>query len=86
MNLLYLYSVIFSPVTGETEHLKLKSEEVDCWDLAYLKFCCKVQGIRNELFASDTCKVVALEEIKGHFPQVLLAARAGHFRYFFNFQ
>ena len=27
------------------------------WDLAYLKFCCKVQGIRNELFANDICKV-----------------------------
>jgi len=53
---------------GETEHLKLKSEVVDGWDLAYLKFCCKVQGIRNELFANDVCKVVALDEIKGHFP------------------
>jgi hypothetical protein len=53
---------------GETDHLKLKSESVDGWDLAYLKFCCKVQGIRNELFANDTCKVVALDEIKGHFP------------------
>jgi len=53
---------------GETDHLKLKSEEVDGWDLAYLKFCCKVQGIRNELFASDKCKVVGLDEIKGHFP------------------
>ena len=36
---------------------------------AYLKFCCKVQGIRNELFAADTCRVVALDEIKQHFPQ-----------------
>ena len=53
---------------GETDHLKLKSDKVDSWDLAYLKFCCKVQGIRNELFAADTCRVVALEEIKGHFP------------------
>eukprot|EP00092_Neocalanus_flemingeri_P046628 GFUD01052512.1.p1 GENE.GFUD01052512.1~~GFUD01052512.1.p1 ORF type:complete len:589 (+),score=160.31 GFUD01052512.1:151-1917(+) len=53
---------------GETDHLKLKSESVEGWDLAYLKFCCKVQGIRNELFANDTCKVVALDEIKGHFP------------------
>merc|ERR1712223_544067 len=53
---------------GETDHLKLKSDSVDSWDLAYLKFCCKVQGIRNELFASDTCRVVALDEIKGHFP------------------
>ena len=48
--------------------VKLKSDKVDGWDLAYLKFCCKVQGIRNELFAADTCRVVALEEIKGHFP------------------
>ena len=53
---------------GETDHLKLKSDKVDGWDLAYLKFCCKVQGIRNELFAADTCRVVALDEIKGHFP------------------
>jgi len=53
---------------GETEHLKLKSELVDGWDLAYLKFCCKVQGIRNELFANEECKVVCLDEIKGHFP------------------
>lgn len=53
---------------GETDHLKLKSDQVDGWDLAYLKFCCKVQGIRNELFAAEVCRVVALEEIKGHFP------------------
>jgi len=54
---------------GETDHLRLKSEEVEGWDLAYLKFCCKVQGIRSELFNNDICKVVALDEIKGHFPQ-----------------
>ena len=53
---------------GETDHLKLKSETVQGWDLAYLKFCCKVQGIRNELFSNEVCSVVALEEIKGHFP------------------
>jgi len=53
---------------GETDNLQLKSESVEGWDLAYLKFCCKVQGIRNELFSNDTCKVVALDEIKGHFP------------------
>ncbi len=41
---------------GETEHLKLKSDQVNGWDLAYLKFCCKVQGIRNELFSSETCR------------------------------
>ena len=35
------------------------------WDLAYLKFCCKVQGIRNELFANDVCKV-SIVEITGY--------------------
>jgi len=54
---------------GETDHLKLSSDQVDGWDLAYLKFCCKVQGIRNELFSADVCRVVALDEIRGHFPQ-----------------
>jgi len=53
---------------GETDHLGLKSDKVDGWDLAYLKFCCKVQGIRNELFADEICRVVALDEIRGHFP------------------
>jgi len=53
---------------GETDHLKLKSETVQGWDLAYLKFCCKVQGIRNELFSNEICSVVSLDEVKGHFP------------------
>lgn len=49
---------------GETDHLKLKSDSVDGWDLAYLKFCCKVQGIRNELFAADVCREENEEEEK----------------------
>ena len=54
---------------GEIDHLKkLKLDSIDTWDLAYLKFCCKVQGIRNDLYASDICKVVAVEEIRGYFP------------------
>ena len=37
---------------------------------AMSNFCfhCQVQGIRNELFSNEICSVVALEEIKGHFP------------------
>jgi hypothetical protein len=54
---------------GETSELSLTSNSVSGWDLAYLKFCCKVQGIRNELFNKELCKVVALDEIKSHFPQ-----------------
>ncbi|PNF34901.1 hypothetical protein B7P43_G01413 [Cryptotermes secundus] len=53
---------------GETDNLKLKAERLEGWDLAYLKFCCKVQGIRNELFASETCSVISLSDIKSYFP------------------
>ncbi|XP_011634929.1 uncharacterized protein LOC105425732 isoform X3 [Pogonomyrmex barbatus] len=53
---------------GETENLKLKAEKLEGWDLSYLKFCCKVQGIRNELFAHDTCFVISLNDIKSYFP------------------
>lgn len=53
---------------GETDSLKLKAEKLEGWDLAYLKFCCKVQGIRNELFASETCSVISLDDIKSYFP------------------
>lgn len=54
---------------GETDTLKLNAEKIEGWELAYLKFCCKVQGIRNELFASDTCSVVSLEDVKQYFPK-----------------
>lgn len=53
---------------GETENLKLKADCLEGWDLSYLKFCCKVQGIRNELFASETCAVISLNDIKSYFP------------------
>ena len=50
---------------GETDNLKLKADNLSGWDLSYLKFCCKVQGIRNELFASDSVAVISLTDIKG---------------------
>ncbi|XP_018329512.1 uncharacterized protein LOC108739906 isoform X2 [Agrilus planipennis] len=53
---------------GETENLKLKADKLEGWDLSYLKFCCKVQGIRNELFAHDSCAVISLNDIKNYFP------------------
>ncbi|CAB3244143.1 unnamed protein product [Arctia plantaginis] len=53
---------------GETDNLKLKADQLKGWDLSYLKFCCKVQGIRNELFASETCSVISLTDIKSYFP------------------
>lgn len=53
---------------GETESLKHRAIKLENWNLAYLKFCCKVQGIRNELFASDSCIVTSLDDIKNYFP------------------
>lgn len=53
---------------GETDNLKLKADKLEGWDLSYLKFCCKVQGIRNELFAHDSCAVISLNAIKSYFP------------------
>lgn len=53
---------------GETESLKGKSVKLKGWPLSYLKFCCKVQGIRNELFVHDSCTVVSIDDIKNHFP------------------
>ncbi|XP_063230468.1 uncharacterized protein LOC134535320 isoform X2 [Bacillus rossius redtenbacheri] len=53
---------------GETDSLKLKAEKLEGWDLSYLKFCCKVQGIRSELFAHETCSVISLNDIRGYFP------------------
>jgi len=53
---------------GETDNLKLRADKLEGWDLSYLKFCCKVQGIRNELFAHDSCSVISLNDIKNYFP------------------
>ncbi|CAI6377739.1 unnamed protein product [Macrosiphum euphorbiae] len=53
---------------GETENLRQQTLKSENWNLAYLKFCCKVQGIINELNASDSCKVTSLEGIKNNFP------------------
>jgi hypothetical protein len=53
---------------GETDSLKLKAEKLEGWNLSYLKFCCKVQGIRSELFSSDTCSVISLNDIRSYFP------------------
>ncbi|XP_017044836.1 uncharacterized protein LOC122320867 [Drosophila ficusphila] len=55
---------------GETENLKTKAELLNGWDLAYLKFVCKVQGIRNELFSSENVPVISLTDIKSYFPNV----------------
>jgi len=37
-------------------------------DWAYLKFCCKVQGVKDELLSSDFCEAVAVEDMRDYFP------------------
>ncbi|CAH1725641.1 unnamed protein product [Aphis gossypii] len=53
---------------GETENLGHSAVKLENWDLAYLKFCCRVQGVRNELYTSDSCAVTSLDDIKNYFP------------------
>lgn len=53
---------------GEIDNLIHYSVEIKNWNLAYLKFCCTVQGIRNELYASDLCIAISLDDIKVYFP------------------
>ncbi|CAI6370675.1 unnamed protein product [Macrosiphum euphorbiae] len=53
---------------GVSENLRQQSLKLENWDLAYLKFGFKVQGIIKELFASDSCAVASLDEIKNNFP------------------
>ncbi|CAI6359283.1 unnamed protein product [Macrosiphum euphorbiae] len=53
---------------GVSENLRQQSLKLENWDLAYLKFGFKVHGIIKELFASDSCAVASLDEIKNIFP------------------
>lgn len=53
---------------NETQNSKLKLDTLSGWDLAYLRFCCLVQGTQIELFASDTVAVVNLDDIISYFP------------------
>lgn len=53
---------------GEIDNLNLQARKLEGWDLAYLKFCCRIQGIKRELYDYDTCPVVSLREIENYFP------------------
>ncbi|VVC45061.1 Hypothetical protein CINCED_3A013979 [Cinara cedri] len=52
---------------GEIDSLSQHAIKLENWDLAYLKFCSRVQGVRNELETSDSCTVVRLDDIKKYF-------------------
>ncbi|KAH8351978.1 hypothetical protein KR084_000976 [Drosophila pseudotakahashii] len=53
---------------GVTECIKTKALVLSGWDLAYLKFCCKLQGINHKHFSGENLSVITLTDIKGYFP------------------
>lgn len=58
----YLPLVYFD---GQIDGLRQRAIKLEkCWSLAYLKFCCRVQGILSDFFFSNSCVVVTLEEVK----------------------
>lgn len=53
---------------GEIDNIKSDTIQITGWELSYLKFCCKVQGIRSELYDFEYISVICLDEIKKYFP------------------
>lgn len=52
---------------GNTEDLKHRAEKIQKWNLPYFKFCCKIQGIKDHYFDSDSCLMASLDEIKNYY-------------------
>jgi len=50
---------------GELDHSKCVS--LSGWDWSYLRFCCKVQGVKDELITGEVCEAVALQELRLYF-------------------
>jgi len=49
---------------GPKENLIHRAVKLENWNLAYLKFCCKLQGIKNKYLTSNYCTVISLDDIK----------------------
>ncbi|ODN01699.1 hypothetical protein Ocin01_04989 [Orchesella cincta] len=54
---------------GQTDILKEKAKPLTGWPLAYLKVCCKVQGVRKDLISGSTLLIVTLTDLQGYFPR-----------------
>jgi len=55
-------------IEGDTDDLMQQAVILENWNLAYIKFCCKFQGIKDEFFAGDSCLAVSLDDIKNFYP------------------
>ena len=54
----------------EGELRSFNRKEVKGWDWAYLKFCCKAQGIKDDILPkSSSCPAISLEELKTLLPE-----------------
>ncbi|CAI6361089.1 unnamed protein product [Macrosiphum euphorbiae] len=53
---------------GDTENLMQRAVQLENWDLAYLKFCWKIQGVKDKFFAIDSCSVIGFDDIKNLYP------------------
>lgn len=55
---------------GQMDTLKDQIIQLMGWDLVYLKFCFKIQGIREVLYQGDSCVVIKLDDIIPYFEPV----------------
>jgi len=54
---------------GETESIVHRTVQLKNWNLAYLKFCFKIHGIKEELYENDSCTaVIPLADLKNLYP------------------
>ena len=51
----------------EGEIGEVPRRSVGGWDWWHLKFCCKVQGVKDEVLPDDSCPVVALQDLRDSF-------------------
>lgn len=53
---------------GDTKGLQPHTTKAVEWELAYLKFCFKAQGIPEYLYCMDYCEIVNFQVVKKYFP------------------
>jgi len=51
-----------------TDDLLLGGMELKNWDLPYIKLCCKIIGIYDDIFNIDSCTLISLNDLKKYFP------------------
>lgn len=60
-----LVPVIF--LEGSLEMLNNEIVNIDNWELAYLKFCCKLMGIKNKYYIENTWQAISIDTLKQYY-------------------